>query len=324
MVKETRIRKRKKGVFYTITSLLLMAVFIFGFLSVTKYKYSTKGMVIETRVNTINDFLGDVERDIQRAVYITSYRSLLSMTQQIVINKSYIDDAETRFHDLFFNGTYDGDSLSLMTNNSFDIWEARIKQKAAELDIEIEFTNKKFSVGQRDPWHIRSELNFTLIVGDIKGTANFTKGYNVEADVPIEYFEDPTYRLNTNGIIIKPVLIQDNLDFTDGSDTTNLELHNSETRYVAFAGAPSYLKRLEGDLSADENGIESMINMDEFTINGIGTGNGNKKSVVDYIYFSEDDPKAYKIQGLDNWFRIDNESGGNTTHLQLYEVEDLI
>lgn len=316
--------KGKKGVFYTMTALLLMGVFLFSFLSITNYKYSTRGMVIETRVNTINDFIKDVERDIQRAVYITSYRSLLSMTQVITINQTYVDDVDLRFEELFFNGTYDGGSPSLMTDNNFDLWESRIKQRAMELDIEIQFLNKEISVGQEDPWHIRSELNFTLLTGDIKGTANFTRDYSVEALISIGFFEDPIYRIETNGLVIKPVLIQDNLDFVQGSDTTNLEEHNDETRYVAFGDAPSYLKRLEGDLSADENGIESLVNVDEFIVNGVTDGKGPKKTIVDYIYFSADNPARYRVNGLENWFRIDNETEGNRTHLELYEVEDLI
>ncbi|MBW2992658.1 hypothetical protein KY345_05570 [Candidatus Woesearchaeota archaeon] len=316
-----RLAERKDGVFYTITALLLMGVFLFGFLSITKYRYSTKALVIETRVNTINDFISDVERDIQRAVYITSYRCILSMTQMITINQDYVDNVESRFEELFFNGTYQGSEPSFMTNNTFTLWEQRIEEKASELDIDIEFADKAVSVGQEDPWHVSTELNFTLYIGDVKGTANFTKSYSVEADVPIEYFEDPTYRLNTNGLVIKAIQIQNNTDFVNGSDTTNLEIHNNETMYIAFSDAPGYMKRLEGDLSADENGIESLVNIDEFIVNGV---NVSDKSIVDYIYFGGSNPAKYHVQGLDSWFKIDNESNGNMTHLELYEVENII
>jgi len=312
----------KRGVFYTITALLLMSVFLFSFLSITKYRYSTKAFVIETRVNTINDFIGDVERDIERAVFITSHRALLSMIEIIVENQSYIDNVETRFQELFFNGTYKNNVTNFMINNSFDIWEDRIKQKAADLDIDIDFINKSVSVGQEDPWHVHTELSFTLIIGDIKGTANFTKKYDIEADVPIEFFEDPTYRLNTNGLVIKPVIISNFSYFVgSGCDTTNLEMYNDETMYVAFEDAPSYLKRLEGDLSSDENGIESLVNINEFVMQGMGVYD---KSIVDYIYFGGSDPTKYHVQGLDSWFKIDNRTGGTSTHHKLYEIEECI
>jgi hypothetical protein len=316
--------RRKRGVFYTVTALLLMGVFLFSFMSIIKYRYSTKAFAIETRVNTINDFITDVERDIQRAVYITSYRSVLSMTSIVVSDQEYIDDAETRFQPLFFNGTYKGNVTNFMQDNSFNDWEQKIKQKAADLDIGIEFTDKKVSIGQDDPWHIKSVLNFTLLIGDVKGTANFTKKYSIEAKVLIEFFEDPTYRLNTNGLVIKPVLIQNNTNFVNGNDTTQLVRHDNETRYVAFKGAPSYLKRLEGDLTADENGIESLVNLDEFVIKGALDKITKKKSIVDYIYFSSEDPQSYRVSGLQNWFKIDNRTGGNISHLQLYNVTGLV
>ena len=316
--------RRKRGVFYTVTALLLMGVFLFSFMSIIKYRYSTKAFAIDTRVNTINDFITDVERDIQRAVYITSYRSVLSMTSIVVSDQEYIDDAETRFQPLFFNGTYEGNVTNFMQDNSFNDWEQKIKQKAADLDIGIEFTDKKVSIGQDDPWHVKSVLNFTLLIGDVKGTANFTKKYSIEAKVPIEFFEDPTYRLNTNGLVIKPILIQNNTNFVNGTDTTQLVRHDNETRYVAFKAAPSYLKRLEGDLSADANGIESLVNLDEFVIKGALDKITKKKSIVDYIYFSSEDPQSYRVNGLQNWFKIDNTTDGNMTHLQLYQVEGII
>jgi len=315
--------KRKKGVFYTVTALLLMGVFLFSFMSIIKYRYSTKAFAIETRVNTINDFIIDVERDIQRAAYITSYRAVLSMTSIAVSNQEYIDDVDTRFQALFFNGTYQGNVTNFMQDNSFNDWEQKIKQKAADLDINIEFKDKKVSVGQDDPWNVKSALNFTLLIGDVKGTANFTKKYSIEAKVPIEFFEDPTYRLNTNGLVIKPVLIQNNTNFVNGTDTTQLVRHDNETRYVAFKGAPSYLKRLEGDLTADTNGIESLVNLEEFVIKGALDKITKKKSIVDYVYFSSNDPTSYRINGLQNWFKIDNQTDGNISHLQLYNVTGL-
>ena len=313
--------RKKKGVFYTVTALLLMSVFLFSFMSIIKYRYSTKAFAIETRVNTINEFITDVERDVQRAVYITSYRSVLSMTSIVVSNQEYIDDVNTRFQALFFNGTYEGNVTGFMKDNSFNYWEQKIKQKATELDINIEFTDKKASINQDDPWHIKSVLNFTLLIGDVKGTANFTKKYSIEAKVPIEFFEDPTYRLNTNGLVIKPILIQNNTNFVSGTNTTNLQRHNNETRYIAFKAAPSYLKRLEGDLTADANGIESLVNIDEFVINEF---NVSDKSIVDYVYFGNENPNTYHVNGLQNWFKIDNQTDGNISHLQLYQVGGLI
>jgi hypothetical protein len=319
-----RMRKGKKAVFYTVTALLLMSVFLFSFMSITKYKYSTRAFVIETRVNSINDFLGDAERDVERALYITSYRAMLSMTEQINLNQSYVDDVELRFNELFFNGTYDGETRNFIINNTFTLWEGRIVQKAADLGIVINFSDKSAAIMQDNPWNIKTMLNFTLYIGDTKGTANFTKNYSIESEVNIEFFEDPIYRIETNGIIIKPIVIENNTDFVQGSDTTNLWEHTEETRYVAFGEAPSYLKRLEGDLTADENGIESLVNVEELIINGVSIAGKEGKSIVDYIYFSGEDPTSYHVSGLDSWFRIDNESYGGTSHLLLYEVNSII
>lgn len=315
-----KVFKGRKGVFYTVTALLLLTVFLFSFLSIIRYKYSTKILVVETRISSLNEFIKDVERDIQRAVYITSFRTIVSMTQVITTNQTYIDDVDMRFNELFFNGTYENEIIVFMGNNSFSDWEQRISQEAAELDIEISFVNGSVIVEQEDPWHVKTKLNLTLIVGDIKGTANFTKGYEITSDVPIEFFEDPIYRMNTNGLVFKAITIQNNTNFVNGNDTTNLQTHVNETRYIAFNQAPSYLKRLEGDYSSDENGIESLVNKDELNLY---IPINETISSVDYIYWGNG-LKGGKIQGMPDTFRMDNKTNGSIGHLELYQVEGIV
>jgi len=67
----------------------------------------------------------------------------------------------------------------------------------------------------------------------------------------------------------------------------------------------SFLDRLQGDFSADANGVESLVNLQELSQKGIAAKPG--KSIVDYIYFSNENPASCVVDsGLPSWFRLDD------------------
>ena len=75
--------------------------------------------------------------------------------------------------------------------------------------------------------------------------------------------------------------------------------------------ARSEIAALEGDLSANENGIESLVYLPELSTQGISI---KSKSVVDYIYFSTNNPPSQTVIGMPSWFRLDDE------HLSVYGI----
>ena len=97
-------------------------------------------------------------------------------------------------------------------------------------------------------------------------------------------------------------------------DVSNLKKHVENSYYINSSLAPGFLNRLQGKLSSNANGIESLVNLQKLSNQGITI---KSKSVVDYIYFSENNPVSYPIIGMQNWFRIDE------AHLDIYDVRDL-
>ena len=72
-----------------------------------------------------------------------------------------------------------------------------------------------------------------------------------------------------------------------------------------------FLKRLQGDLTADENGIESFVNSNKLSTQGLPVYD---KSKIDHIYFSSLNPNNCYVAGMPSWFRIDD------THLIKYNA----
>ncbi len=81
--------------------------------------------------------------------------------------------------------------------------------------------------------------------------------------------------------------------------------------------------RLAGNFNSSAYGIESLVDLDELNSKGVSV---KDKSIVDYIYFRNNNPQAYHVQGAPSWFKLDNRSNteGNQTHLELYQVTNLI
>lgn len=311
----------KKGVFFTVTALLMTAVFLASFFVYSHYRDRDTVLVIESRVRSMDNFIEDVEVDIEKGLYISSFRSLLGMLEYISQNQSYVDDVDSGFEELFFNGTMNGKNMSLTMNNTFTEWIERVKSQAQKTGIELTFEDMNVSIRQDDPWGVVSRLEARLIVGDLRNTAYWDRDLEIETRIDINNFEDPIYRIETNGVYLNGIVRTDVTDFVDGDDTSNLMYHVNNSFYSEWSGAPSFLKRMEGDFSADPNGIESLVNVDDLSDQGLTP---KTKSVVDYIYFGTSNPTSYQIEDMPSWFRLDDLSNneGNSSHLVKYEVQN--
>ena len=73
----------KKSMFFTITAIALISLIVFSLTIYTSYKLRDKVMVTETRIYSMNSFIDDVEKDIERGLYISGFRALMSMEQYI-------------------------------------------------------------------------------------------------------------------------------------------------------------------------------------------------------------------------------------------------
>ena len=105
------------------------------------------------------------------------------------------------------------------------------------------------------------------------------------------------------------------LSLLSGTDIFNLTGHALNSYYLASTSGPSFLNRLQGISSGNDNGIESLVNLQELSQQGIVV---KEKSVVDYIYFLSVNEASCNDapSGMPSWFRLDSEDG----HLSTYQV----
>src|SRR3989338_5424456 len=113
---------KKRGIFYTTAAIALTIVIFVTYSSYSAYRLSDKMDVIQTRIETVNFFIKDVEKDISNGAYIAGFRTLLSFNQFITANGTFINNLNEKFKESFLNGTINQQPLSLMKDSTFTDW----------------------------------------------------------------------------------------------------------------------------------------------------------------------------------------------------------
>ena len=304
---------RKRAMFFTMIVIFIITLF---FLSYTIYDVIKDRSSINKRVETLNNFVFSIEQDIPRYLYISGFRSVFLLQEEIVTTNNYVSDVDGSFQELFYNGTLNGNEKDLMIGARFGDIQDNFEQFGRKVNANISFYFSDVFLDQQDPWNIRVHMDLNLIVEDLGGLVGWNKTISVDSFVPIIDFEDPLYLVET-GQITNTIIRTPYEDFVDGADISNLLSHVENSYYYASISAPSFLDRMEGRTDANENGIESFVYLPELTGQSIGTSD---KSCVDYIYFSSDNPPDYSVTGMPSWFKIDNQD----SHLSIYEVDGLV
>ena len=292
----------KRAAFFTLIAIAILSLFAFSY---SFYSLSTERHSVESRIESLNRHILSMQEDFRRKVYITSFRIIFIYERNIAKTGEYADIST--FDELFFNGTIDGeidpDDETLLHGVLFEDIISSLNESANELNLIIDFTNPEVLITQEDPWNVKVVLSGNLEINDLSGLASWNKSTEIVSYISIHHFEDPIYIVNTLGLIPRK-FVQTPYTFSD-SDLTNLTLHLENNYYVASTNAPSFLNRLQGDFSADENGIESLVHLPELTSQGFSV---RDKSIVDYIYFSEFNPEASHITGMPSWVKLDDNS----------------
>ena len=293
--------KSKKAQLFSILAILVLSLM---FVSFELYSFIHKRDVIKTRISTMDSFLYSIEQNLVRQMYISGFRILFLAENHITSTGNYIN-VDNFFDEAFFNGTVNGASDDILIGVTYDDLINSINQKANKINVEISLTNSVINITQEDPWHVKFSMVSNFVMQDKGGLTRWDKNQTISAFIPVASFQDPIYTINSYAKISRKI-VQTPYEgnYVDGGDVSNLYSHVSNGYYSENINAPSFLKKLEGDSSADQNGIESFVNILEFSNQGISV---SEKSCIDYIYFSSINPSYESVAGMQSWFRIDTE-----------------
>ncbi len=304
----------KKGIFFTTLVIVMLSLFIITY---TFYSGVRERQSVEKRIETLNSFVFSLEENIPRQLRTTAFRIIFLFEKRIVETGSYITNLNATFNEAFFNGTIygqtDAEMQALMEDATLPEIIDDIKQKAQKINADVEFINPSITLSQSDPWRVKVTLSSNIIIKDQANLVLWNRTSDINAFVEVENFEDSLYLINTNGLVTNKIKKSPYSTFVSGSDISNLSLHSENSYYIVSTTAPSFLDRLEGINAPNPNGIESLVNLEKLAAQNIQI---QDKSVIDYIYFSSQNPSACNVvpAGMPSWFKLDN------AHLTTYNL----
>jgi len=297
----------KRAQIFTVLAIVMIGLL---FISFEVYSSARKGNSIQTRVDTMKNFLNSIESNLERQMFISGFR-ILFLSETEIADGNYID-VDDFFNEAFFNGTINEiPEESILPGATYDSITSSINAKASKINVVINMTNPVITIEQVDPWNVKFTLSTTFVMEDKEGLARWEKVQNISAFIPIEGFEDPIFTIEGR---VPRQIYKSPYDgyFNDSNDLSNLSLHFYGKYYVNNTDAPSFLNRLEGNLSADPNGIESFVDIHDISAQSLDVD--TEKSAVDHIYFGPSGPTGESVSGMPAYLRLD------TAHFERYQL----
>lgn len=302
----------RRGVFYTITAIILVVIIIFAFKIFEVKRDMNREDVVLARVKTTNQFVRSIERDLQRAINIAALRATLALEEKIAKDGAFLTDAAASYEEAVMNGTINGIQAEMMIDSTFPDWIAKIQSEASKTGVTVEFEVHDIEIYQDDAWSVKGKANMTINITDIRNTSQWLQQKEVIATMNIIGLEDPLYAVKTYGRVPNVInMTPYEGNYTSGGDVSNLLEHAENGYYAENTNAPSFLMRFEGDLSSSPYGIESMVNIEELEDQGIG---GISKTTLDYLYWGTTGTTDYQVTGMPIWYYIDS---GHETKYQV-------
>jgi len=294
-------KTNKKGMIFTLMVIAILSLFL---ISYTFYEIGAERERLNKRINTLNNYVFSLEKDIPRKLYIAGFRIIFLIQKIIIDTGAYSTDINATFQEAFYNGTIGGVAEPFMNDATYSNILSSINENANKMNVKVNLTNPSIILDQGDPWNLRVTLKCNILIQDIGGMAMWNKTTSFVSYIPVENFEDPLYIVNTGGLVTNKINKSMYQPFADGADVSNLTVHLAGSYYIASTTAPNLLMRMEGNLNSDPNGIESLVYFPKLSSQDI---NPLDKTNVDYLYFSPtSNPPAFRIQGMPSWFKLDD------------------
>lgn len=285
-----------RGIAFTIIALVLAGVIIsFTLTQDNGPPEPRSGIAI---VQNMNGVIDAFQADLQRGLYITSYRTVIGQIEKITKTGQFINDTEASFVEGMINNTIDNVSVSALNGSSLTDWLDKTEAiyKARGYDFSYHIVN--LTERQLNATALQTSIDLDYNLSDSRSERRFVRHTHVTATIPIQGLEDPVYYVKSLG------RVSNLFEFTTTHDLPTLIAWSANnSRYVLSNKSPSFLMRLAGNFSPSPYGIESIVDGQRFLLQGIGTY--DKRSSVDSMYFSNRAESVVCVNNTPSWFRLD-------------------
>ncbi|HLG24898.1 MAG TPA: hypothetical protein VI564_08260 [Candidatus Nanoarchaeia archaeon] len=273
----------KKGVFFTLISITIMAILIIIFSPSADYGLKKNQQSDNVRIGSVDQYIEMLETSyfeiVLRSSTLKAVTSLIYYSNQ---TGSYVKNLDSSFYEVMLNGTINGvaiDSVTgkkIMTNNTVKNWSKKMESISKQtLNVVTIINVTNISLSQSNPWTIESTMRMNITVQS--NVATWNKESVIKSEISIEGLYDPQYLLHTSGLYGKKVR-KSGVEFNKWN-VTKVEdgIRNGTYVHWISTDAPSFIQRIKNDSTPSACcGIESFADPNQLS------PNDQFESYVDY------------------------------------------
>ncbi len=305
----------KKGFIFIISAIIIVAILLLVFLTFDEYSFSDETVANHRRLAFANDFVEGFNQDLERAIRIATFRTLIALEEHVASKGNFLEDLEGSFAETVFNGTVNGEPVNIMENSSISEYIRRINIIGDRLGLQAKFEVNEIIMNQSSPWSVDVYVDSNVTVFDTADLASWSFSKIYFSEVPIDNLRDPLYSVFTQNRFYNSIRRFEDRTLS-GNSSDDLELLVSNSYYVESTSAPSFIQRFTNNYSASPYGIESVVNIIVISDQEIVVHPNRIK--VDFIYFNNLDLDRVCVDDFDDYYLILPDD-----RLALYGFDDL-
>jgi hypothetical protein len=291
-------KMNRKGFIFTMLAIIVTGIIVaFALIGLESVDAGQSALRDATMLRIMSS---DIEDDITRGLYITSFRTLIGQIEKTITTGNFLSSTNETFNEGMINGTIEGSGLDILENATFTDWLAKMTDIIEKKGYRIDYDILLLEQFQEGPWHVSSRIVIDYNLSNPGNSRGYQRRIDITERVSIRGLEDPFYYIFGLGRLTNSIIISDDNDILfliNASEDNSLYIENNMSN--------SFLQRLEGDFTSSPHGIESIVGGQRFKDQGIAGYDG--RSSIDFMFFSGAAAEVQCVVGAPEWFRIDKE-----------------
>ncbi len=200
----------RKGILFSSMALLAIIPIILILHHYPILVREKRSLEVEEMIfDQLNFFEKNVEEDLDRILFISARRALIAVTNNVIINGTPIDDAPSIIKELVRNGAFQGETEPLMEENNIEYWYEEIREMGELIGFNLTLYDMGLEVNLSNNSMVNFEIFTRINATDLLNVHAISRDSSHELNVSIEGLEDPTYPLNTYGLVKRIIYICD-------------------------------------------------------------------------------------------------------------------
>lgn len=193
--------KFRKGFIYTLYTIsFLFALMLF--LTMQKSAGNNSELAEKIRADEVLGFERAISNDINRGVYISGKRALLSLDSSIIGgNGTFSSHANSSIAELIRNGTLEGEPADVMENSTLIDWSQSLATISGGQKISASFDIGDALINTASAFEISVKTNVSMQLYDPFTKIAYNRTIEAVQNIPIYQLEDPYSTIKSFGAI---------------------------------------------------------------------------------------------------------------------------